>query len=231
MPLITPRILHDNALAHKNDGASFLFDEYANIFARLIADPKTDTPIVRGVHGKWGSGKTTLLKMLRTKLDETRFIQESLSKVSFANPNETDKDFCRCRTVWFNAWKYADEDELLVALVRVIVQTMYADDFIAKVESKIFDPTYPRRDVINTVLSWFAIKTPVGDVKLNTGAPVETTFAQKTAMLDLFSEAFDRLSAAWVHQNIGSAKIDPKQGVMAVFIDDLDRCLPERRCK
>ena len=68
MSLITPRSLHDNALAHKDDGASFLFDEYANTFARLIADPKTDTPIVLGVHSKWGSGKTTLLKMLKAKL-------------------------------------------------------------------------------------------------------------------------------------------------------------------
>ncbi|HKZ69419.1 MAG TPA: SUMF1/EgtB/PvdO family nonheme iron enzyme, partial [Anaerolineales bacterium] len=195
-------------------------------FARLVADPTTRTPLVIGVSGKWGSGKSTLLKRIQAKLEETR--QENLSKVSFANDDEEWKNFRRCRTVWFNAWKYADEEKLLVALIRVIVQTMYADDFISKVASQIFDPAYPRRDVINTVLGWFAIKTPFGDVKPNTGEPKETPFAEKAALLDLFSEAFDGLSAVWVHRSLDKQKIEWKEGVLVVLIDDLDRCLPDK---
>ncbi|MBI5716013.1 MAG: SUMF1/EgtB/PvdO family nonheme iron enzyme [Chloroflexi bacterium] len=225
--LITPHIIHDHALG-KNDQPSFLFEEYAKTFARLIAESKTATPIVVGVSGKWGSGKTTLLKMIKDHLDSTQHLHENISKLSFVNPTEEVKQFRRCRTVWFNAWKYADEDELLVALVRVIVQEMYRDDFIEKAGAALYDPFPARRDVINTVLSWFAIKSPIVEAKLNTGTPVETTFAKKAALLDQFSEVFDRLSAVWVHSDLAAKKIDSRQGVLTIFIDDLDRCLPEK---
>lgn len=225
--LITPNIIHDHALG-KDDQPSFLFDEYAKTFARLIAESKTVTPIVVGVSGKWGSGKTTLLQMIKDHLDSTQYLHENISKISFVNPTEEAKQFRRCRTVWFNAWKYADEDELLVALVRVIVQEMYRDDLIEKAGAAIYDPFPTRRDVINTVLSWFAIKSPIVEAKLNTGTPVETTFAKKAALLDQFSEVFDRLSAVWVHSNLAATKIDSRQGVLTIFIDDLDRCLPEK---
>ncbi|MBI3244471.1 MAG: SUMF1/EgtB/PvdO family nonheme iron enzyme [Chloroflexi bacterium] len=227
--LLTPRILHDLPLDQPDDVAEFNFHEYTNTFARLIADPATRTPLVIGVSGKWGSGKTTLLRTLQAKLDETQALKENLSKLSFANDDDENKNFRRCRTVWFNAWKYADEDELLVALVRVIVQTMSEDSIVSQVLSKLNDPAYPRRDVVATVLSWFAIKLP-GDVEvgLNTGTPKETPFAQKTALLDLFMETFDHLLAVWVSGNLFEKKIDPKRSVVAVFIDDLDRCLPDK---
>jgi len=235
--LITPHIIHDLPIAREKDGdPQFSFDAYANTFARLIADRKTRTPIVIGVSGKWGSGKTTLLKTIQAKLDETSHRLEE-ARYSFLG-SDSEGDFRRCRTVWFNAWKYSDEDELLVALVRVIVQEMSRDGIVEQFLAKINDPAYPRRDVANTVLSWFGIKTPLGDLKLNTGTPVETPFAKKTAMLDLFSDTFDRLLAVWVHQsrniaemdipNLIKQKIDPDKGVMVVFIDDLDRCLPEK---
>ena len=63
---------------------------------------------------------------------------------------------------------------------------------------------------------------------MNTGKPVETPFAEKSALLDLFDQAFDRLMAAWVHHKLDARGIDPQAGVLVVFIDDLDRCLPAK---
>ncbi len=56
----------------------------------------------------------------------------------------------------------------------------------------------------------------------------ETPFSEKIALLDLFSEAFDKLIAAWIHRSFNSEQIDPEKGVLVIFIDDLDRCLPEK---
>ena len=126
--LITPRVLHDQPLdrgRRPKDQAEFNFEDYANTFARLIAERATETPLVLGISGSWGSGKTTLLKLIQTKLDSTQ--DDNFSAWGFVNPDDENAAFRRCRTVWFNAWKYADEDALLVALVRVIVQTMHAD--------------------------------------------------------------------------------------------------------
>jgi gamma-glutamyl hercynylcysteine S-oxide synthase len=224
----TPRIYHDLPL-DQSDTAHFHFDEFAVTLARLIADKSTRTPLTIGVSGAWGSGKTTLLRRIQQQLDQTLVMldQTKPALMDFVNDDEVPQQKFRvCRTAWFNAWKYADENELLVALVRVLVQEMYKDDFISKSAAAIFDPFKDRRDVIDTVLSWFSVKTPFGDITLNTGEAKETPFSKKTAMLDLFDQAFNRLMAAWVHRKMDVEKVDPEKGVLVVFIDDLDRCLP-----
>ena len=228
--LITPALLHDqplDLLGDRPETPSFNFDAYANTFARLIATRATRTPLVLGISGAWGSGKTTLLKLIQNKLETTR--SDNLSTWGFINPQDEGSTFRPCRTVWFNAWKYADEDALLVALVRVIVQAMADDDIVSQVLGKLLDPSYPRRDVVNTVLSWFSVNLGgVVEFKPNTGTPKPTAFEEKAALLDQFSEAFDRLTAAWVHRSLDAHKIDPQKGVLVVFIDDLDRCLHDK---
>ncbi len=224
----TPKVLHDAPV--EAGSADFHFDDYAATLARLIADKTTETPLAVGVSGSWGAGKTTLLKRVQSMLEPLKDLHnDAYSGAEFINDTENpQKDYRACRTVWFNAWKYADEDELLVALVRVIVQTMADDGIVNKVIGKLLDPAYPRRDVVGTVLSWFSIKVADVGVELSTGDPKETRFGEKTATLDLFNDAFDQLMAAWVHQTPDKAKIDPEKGVLVVFIDDLDRCLPEK---
>jgi formylglycine-generating enzyme required for sulfatase activity len=226
----TPHILHDLPLA-RSDQAHFHFDEFAVTLARLIADKETRTPLTIGISGAWGSGKTTLLRRLQRQLDQTVVLLDPTKPalLDFVNEDEVpQKRFRACRTVWFNAWKYADEEQLLVALVRVIVQEMFKDDFVSKSAAVLLEPFTPRRDVINTVLGWFSIKVGDVGVGVNTGDPKPTPFAEKTAMLDLFDEAFDKLMAAWVHRKLNVDKIDPAKGVLVIFIDDLDRCLPEK---
>jgi len=226
--LLTPHIIPDAPLSRDDQGIAFRFDEYAKTFARLIAESQNETPIVVGISGRWGSGKTTLLEMIKGHLDSTEHLDENLSQLTFANPTEEAKQFRRCRTVWFNAWKYSDEDELLVALLRVILQAMSSDSFIAKMNAKIASPFFPRRDVLNTILNWFSFKTPLGDMKLNTGTPVETAFAKKIAFSDQFNDEFVRLCAIWAHRDLNAKKIESQKGVVVIFIDDLDRCLPEK---
>lgn len=228
----TPSILGDAPLRDE-DAAYFHFDDFAATLARLIADRNTSTPLTICVSGPWGSGKTTLLRRIQRQLDRTLILlkrSEPALGIEFVNPDEyPEQKFRVCRTVWFNAWKYADEDELLVALIRKIVQTMAEDGSVMHaIKAKLNDPTYPRRDVLNTVLNWFSIKTPIGDIKLGTGEPEPTPFSQNTALLDLFDDSFTHLLAAWLHQKPKADQINPQKGILVVFIDDLDRCLPEK---
>jgi formylglycine-generating enzyme required for sulfatase activity len=230
-PYETPSILSDAPLEQEDERADFHFEEFAVTLARLIADRSTKTPLTIGVSGSWGAGKTTLLRRVQRQLDGTRSLLERTkpAQLAFANPDENIEDQFRvCRTVWFNAWKYADEDELLVALVRVVVQAMADDSTVHKVIAKLLDETNPRRDVVNTVLGWFTIQVPGLEIKPGLGEPKPTALSEKTALLDQFDEAFDRLMAAWVHHKLDYKKIDPRQGVLVVFIDDLDRCLPDK---
>ena len=226
----TPQILSDLPLGQR-DKAHFHFDDFAATLARLIADKSTRTPLTIGVSGVWGSGKTTLLRRVQKMLDQTATLDDPTKPavLDFANEAENPQaKFRVCKTVWFNAWKYADEEQLLVALVRVIVQTMFTDDLISKGAAALLEPFTDRRNVIDTVLGWFSIKVGNANIGLNTGQPQKTPFAEKSAMLDLFDQAFDRLMAAWVHHKLDADKIDQEKGVLVVFIDDLDRCLPAK---
>jgi len=60
-----------------------------------------DTPLTVGIYGEWGSGKTSLMRMILDRLD----------------PN-------RCATVWFDAWRYAQQETLWRALLLSVVEAL-----------------------------------------------------------------------------------------------------------
>ncbi|NWG35432.1 MAG: SUMF1/EgtB/PvdO family nonheme iron enzyme [Chloroflexi bacterium] len=220
----TPQILSDSPLRDK-DEASFHFDQFAITLARLVADPETRTPLTIGISGKWGSGKTTLLRRVKVLLDR----RDGKGKPFFANEGETAKDFRNCKTVWFDAWKYNDEDELLVALVRVILNTMGRGNLGEQLWSDILDKTAPRYDVLATFVNMFKVKFGGLEIGLDLNKyKTDTEFYKHTSFFDHFNSAFEELLARWVHGKGDFTKIDEKKGALVIFIDDLDRCLPEK---
>ncbi len=153
----TPQILHDAPL-RPTDQHHFHFDEFALTLCRLIADKATRTPLTIGVSGSWGSGKTTLLQRTKKMLDDAGDLSDATKRV-FWNGHEAPQQMFRpCKTVWFDAWKYADEDELLVALIRVILATMAQGNLGDKFWGKVLDKNAPRYNVIATLLSFFKFK-------------------------------------------------------------------------
>ncbi|HEU4328852.1 MAG TPA: P-loop NTPase fold protein [Roseiflexaceae bacterium] len=60
-----------------------------------------DTPLTVGVYGEWGSGKTTLMQMILKRLDDSASV-----------------------TVWFDAWRYAQQDALWRALLLSVVEAL-----------------------------------------------------------------------------------------------------------
>lgn len=113
-------IIPDNPL---EKDADFGFSAYIDTISDLIANGRNKTPLVIGIYGKWGSGKTTLMRSIAHKLDHTR---------AYENP-----PFRRCKPVWFQAWKYKDEDEILAALLEQILNTMARHDFFSKFKQEI----------------------------------------------------------------------------------------------
>jgi|GEM_PF-1318278 len=68
------------------------------IVRRIINATGKSTPLTIGVYGEWGSGKTSFLKM----------VDEALQKQDI-------------HPIWFNAWKYDQEDNLWSALIQTIL--------------------------------------------------------------------------------------------------------------
>lgn len=225
----TPEVLHDSPLVdHKT--ADFHFDDFAATFARLIASPQTETPLAIGINGAWGSGKTSLLLRVKNMLDKPKG-RDGKGEHRFAQGEE--KDFRACKTVWFDAWKYNEESELLVALVRGILLAMGRDGFISKIKAWMEDPKQPSYDIIGMFLNAFQVsfgglgaefKFQLDPKKYETPSKIE----EHTAFFDYFSEAFERLLALWVHGKGDYAEIEESKGALVIFIDDLDRCLPDK---
>jgi hypothetical protein len=111
----------------------------------------------------------------------------------------------------------------------VILATMAQGNLGEKFWSKVLDKTKPRYNVIATFLSFFQFK--VGDIGIAFDLEkfkAETPFAQNTAFFDIFDEAFEELTARWVQGSFDRDQIDETKGALVVFVDDLDRCLPEK---
>ena len=174
------------------------FGRMADILYRVIRDiPKP--PFTIGVFGEWGCGKTTLMEMVRDRLEQDG-----------------------AKTVWFNAWKYDGKELIWNALLQAIFFTMREDLGERKPELA------KRISAAATEFAKYAAKVatrliPGGIVKeediegvLEALRPLSAEDPQFD-FINKFEDTFDNL----VKDYVGSS------GHLVVFIDDLDRCLPE----
>jgi hypothetical protein len=192
------------------------FDSLADAFRDVIE--KSEPQFAIGLFGGWGSGKTTLMEAIDRRL------------------NRRD-----CAVVWFSAWRYEKELHLIVPLLDVIreglVNWLDANTGAAEAvrqSTKSVAGTIGK--VIESLLTGFSLKAGVpGVLEVSYDANKVLTRANQFDAADVAArvprsfyhasfralrEAFARFTAA-----------DPAAGQpprrIVVFVDDLDRCLPE----
>ncbi|MCB0728550.1 MAG: tetratricopeptide repeat protein [Ignavibacteriae bacterium] len=179
----------------------------------------SQTPITIGVFGEWGSGKTSLMRL-----------------------TENDLKIKNTKTVWFNAWKFDKAQDLRIALIHSILKEIENDKTATK---KLKDKAVGLLKRVN----WLGL----GRTAVTVGASLATPYL---AILPLLSQVFsdskkgsenlskilpDELlkdqSEGKTLELIGEFEEEFKKLAMeytgkdsrlVVFIDDLDRCLPEK---
>jgi iron(II)-dependent oxidoreductase len=197
----------------EKENVGFGFEAYIKTISDLITYKENETPLVIGIYGEWGSGKTTLMKNIKSRLDDkSRY--------------EGEENLRRCKTVWFQAWKYSKEEEILAALIEEIFKAMKADSFFeaCKVE------------IVNLTKKLDKSKITSGLIKLLSGIDINEFFSEldykdKLGFYDTFQKFFDELIWTylnWSPQLKGCEEPDDRKGALVIFIDDLDRC-PESR--
>jgi RecA/RadA recombinase len=190
-----------------SDSPALGFDAYATALGDVIAHSTPRFAI--GVFGGWGSGKTTLMRQIQRNLDATKTV-----------------------AVEFSAWRYEKEEHLIVPLLDSVRSALMQ-------WTEVQGAAQPLRDTAKNVASVLGKATDalLRGFSLKFGLPhvIEASFDANKALerADIIDEkdaearvprsfylaTFESLQAAF--KKLGS-------GVrIVVFIDDLDRCLPE----
>ncbi len=186
---------------------------FATVLA-MAAVQTTDTLTV-GVYGDWGEGKTSLMRLMKDVVDG--------QKTAIG--------------VWFNAWQYEREEHLIVPLIATAARDIAEavgerEGVAAKLTGKIAEGANKLHQALRAVAYGFSFKGK-SEIPLLGGA--EVNFSGKdmidryqalindvTLEKSLYFDAFERLRG--FSEKEGKAVDAPK---IVVFIDDLDRCLPD----
>lgn len=199
------RIISDNPATEKNCQC---FKAHADTLAGLLANKENRTPLVMGLYGTWGSGKTTFMKAIRSRLDEG----------VLKNP----KQYRRCKTIWFNAWRHAEKQMPLAALIESVFKAMDADGFFSLAKNRL-------EEIVKRI-DKSKIFSSVS--KLGAGTDISEFFTdmaykENLGFYDTFQKFFNDLVWTflnWRFKTTQEEKPDDSKVALVIFIDDLDRC-------
>ncbi|MFK0248180.1 P-loop NTPase fold protein [Amycolatopsis azurea] len=175
------------------------------VYAQVLAEAATDTrgPFTIGVFGEWGTGKTSLMRLIERKLVDGEDVV----------------------TVWFNAWRYEQEEHPIVPLVGTIVQALEQHQTMGK---KISESGQSLIRSLRAIAYGFSAKTKVsvpGFAEFEASLVAKDMIDRKAKLtpdplLDrsLYYGAFTSLDELKLRKDIK----------VVILIDDLDRCFPDR---
>lgn len=194
------------------------FDKYVDTLHSIIKDKDFKTPFCIGIFGKWGSGKTSFMHLLEKSLlegDTTPYVIPA----------------------WFNPWRYEKEEHLIIPFLKTI-----ESEIISYVTSK---RTEKKRQILDGIIKaaqkightseaiLYAIKAdfkmgPVG-IQFDVAKGIDREDALAEKQLEKAKKLSDKLLSIYydVVTELKNA-VNEKKFRIAVFIDDLDRCLPEK---
>lgn len=164
-----------------------------------------DTPMTIAIQGDWGSGKTSMMNMIREKISDS---------------------VC---PIWFNTWQYSQfnaQDEL-----GFILLTHFASE-ISKINNKEKTKITDISEKMGVITKSIARGALVGSLSFVAGSEGAKAFNQSLSenfqknFVQTLSELKDDIAKS-VKNRIEEEKKENKDRIV-VFIDDLDRLVPER---
>jgi KAP family P-loop domain len=181
------------------------FDGLAKAFAEICASSVPRFAI--GMFGGWGSGKTTLMRAIERQLKAERNVF----------------------SVWFNAWRYERETDLIVPLLDELRASLAkraeadADEtgrgLLRRIAARLGQAS-------SALVAGARLKAPMGiPLEFDTQAAAEAwQGAGALRPASLYYASFSGIRDA-IEDFVGDVN-NPARRIV-VFVDDLDRCLPE----
>lgn len=195
--------------------------EYLSKAARRLVLDRALHPTTIGIFGAWGSGKSCLAEILCTSLDEK-------------------KDDVHC--VQFNAWTFEGFDDAKAALIDTILDRLLEEAKLPAKSRKLFEKLKGAVNWRNLVKFGTKVGAPIVAAGVATHDPSLSMPAMQAAAAVAGSavsiEEVDGVLNAGestepsrkdlrdFRKDFEQLLKDAKLGTLVVFIDDLDRCLP-----
>ena len=199
---------------------AFGFEGFANTLADLALGRANQTPFTVVVKGESGYGKTTLLETIRRRLEE----RGTRATAALAGHREV-------KTLWLNTWKFPQGDMILAGLLGTLLDRFRTGALAEQLT--VFMEQRKHLLPLAAAASWLPGQ-PAGGAAL--AASRFDNSARKRAFYHHFEELFHELAYAWFHGSFRAADGQTRQThaagsrdpVIAVFLDDLDRCPTDR---
>lgn len=218
------RVFSDHPLRDRR--LEFEFEGFARTLAELAWNPDNATPFTVVVRGGWGRGKTTLLR-------RAQWMLEHPAQVEPPAPDGVRE----VHTLWFNAWKYPDDDTVLAGLLGAAIDRLRKGGKLDQLKHLV--ASY--KSATLQALFGLAAPAPLRDLILegqprNRYAPIHEKRAFHDTFRDLFNEVSRLLfelepafrdTGGLPEEQLWNPDTQRRQ-VLAVFLDDMDRCRRER---
>jgi len=189
----------------------------------ILRHPSTKTPTAILISGGWGTGKTSAMKWLQGLLEKWK--------------DQASGDDIKVRPVWFYPWKYDNKEDVRRGLIaEVILNSIDVENASTRTviaAAKKFG-LFLGKSFLHTLAS-IKLKGKVsGDVGVaKAEAEAEVDLASIREILAEYQQAahpekaylneFEDTLRKWVEDTVGK----DGQERMVIFIDDLDRCMPD----
>lgn len=222
------------------------FDQFAVALREVMLNPQTKTPFIIGIFGRWGTGKSTLMRMLERDLEERGVTTVWFSAWLYNQEEEIWSAFLQSLStrlarrlplrdkLRFAAAVYRsgfDWSQLLYELPRlvgrialiaipVVVGTWLAGETASKVGALFLQAGGAAGTVALGGLYFLkpAVEAVRERMTLNFSVYRSMDFERHIGFLDRFRDQFARIVRA----------LPGPAGRVVVFVDDLDRCGPEK---
>ncbi len=214
------------------------FGPYIATLADIIASPATRTPLTIGVFGTWGSGKTSLLRMVRARLPKS-------FRVAWFDAWKYERE----TTLW---------RALLLQVLTALREAVPANEADALTELDDLETALyravDREEMGGVTIDWGKLGLGLGEGAVQIGLAflpgggVLTDLLKELRAKDKSEAAISKIIAA-IHRERSKIHIEQVQFLeqfhdrfnrlvaahilkknlrLVVFVDDLDRCLPEK---
>lgn len=225
---------------------SFQFERFATVLAELALNAKNGTPFTVAVRGDWGRGNTTLLRRTRLALDEADDAkrqpdQRRVKTVWFNAWKYPEADTVLAGLLGamlseMQASGMPDRLKLEIRNHRSGIMRWIAHTFLR------LAPDIASGAAAAAGQSGALASIPVGAIAERLGTPLDAgkfnVIEQRRAFFDEFRPLFLELRGIWLSNwakaVTGQAsrgldsEVDPGDGIIAIFLDDLDRCSETR---